>query len=53
MNEKKAKKLRKIIYPGNLSNRQRTYYRSKETGQIIADEKRRGYQKLKEETKNG
>jgi hypothetical protein len=49
MNGATARKIRKIVYGTDFSNRYRKYKRSKMTGAIIADEKRRRYQKIKKE----
>lgn len=46
MNQKKARKLRKLVYGEDFSSKFRKYYR-KPNGQIVADEKRRLYQQLK------
>lgn len=50
MNGKKARRLRKEIYGDDFSQRYRQYYRHKAHRMRIADEKRRAYQNLKEET---
>lgn len=47
MRGKKAKKLRRKIYGDDFSSRFRKYFRSNQTGQILTDERRRAYQKLK------
>lgn len=49
MNGKRAKIIRKKIYGDNFSPRFRKYYRNNETGQIIADNRRRMYQLAKKE----
>ncbi len=48
MNQKKAKRIRKKIY-GDFSPRVRTYTRDEKTGAIIADHRRRAYQKAKKD----
>ena len=50
MNDKKAKKLRKEIY-GKDSIKERSYKIKPKTGEIIADGKRREYQRIKNELK--
>jgi hypothetical protein len=46
MRKSKAAKIRKEIYGEDFSSKFRKYYK-KPTGQVIADERRRAYQKMK------
>ena len=46
MNQKKAKELRSQYY-GDYSPKAKKLFRDTRNGQIVADEKRRGYQELK------
>jgi hypothetical protein len=46
MNNKKAKEIKQLVY-GDYSPKFRKYFRHRKTGTIIADEKRRHYQRAK------
>jgi hypothetical protein len=50
MRQKKAKAIRRAVY-GDYSPRARTYYKHKEKGFIVADERRQLYQRTKREVK--
>lgn len=52
MNNKQAKRIKREVY-GDFSPRFRRYKINRNTYQIVADEKRRKYQKAKKEYKNG
>jgi hypothetical protein len=52
LNSKQAKRIKREVY-GDYSPKFRKYFRHRETLVIVADEKRRAYQKAKKEYKNG
>ncbi len=53
MSEKRAKRIRKLVY-GDLSTRVKYHYITKGGGiQLLADNKRKEYQNAKREVRNG
>ncbi|MHC4184131.1 MAG: hypothetical protein ACYSR0_12360 [Planctomycetota bacterium] len=47
MNGKRAKQIKRLVYGDSFSPRHRKYSRAKGTTQIVADDRRQRYQKLK------